>query len=207
MNKKNVNSNGFDYVDLDLPSGTLWATCNVGANKSTDYGLYFQWGDTVGYKEDQIGKDKQFNWDDYEMNPSGDGETFIKYRNASLVLDILELDDDAASVNMGGSWHIPTPAQIQELLDNTISEWAILDGVNGRLFKSKKDDSKSIFIPAAGCASSGSLGSSGSSGVVWSSTLYTGYVYCGRYLSFVSGNVSLYYSSRYYGFSVRGVIG
>ena len=205
MNKE-INSNGFGYIDLGLPSGTLWATANVGASKPSDFGLYFQWGDTKGYTSNQVGEGegkKAFTWDDYKWKWNNT-KINIKYTTTDKAL---EVEDDAAHVNMGGDWHMPTPTQIQELFDNTTSEWTTQDGVNGRLFKSKKDDSKSIFIPAAGCASSGSLGSSGSSGVVWSSTLYTGYVYCGRYLSFVSGNVSLYYSSRYYGFSVRGVIG
>ena len=201
---KEVNLNGHDYVDLGLQSGTLWATCNVGASKPFDVGLYFQWGDTSGYTADQVGKDKQFTWNDYKFSIDGSSLNFNKYTTPGAKL---ELKDDAANANMGGSWHMPTPEQIQELINETDNTWTTQYGVNGWLFTSKKDDSKSIFIPAAGCASSGSLGSSGSSGVVWSSTLYTGYVYCGRYLSFVSGNVSFYYSSRYYGFSVRGVIG
>ena len=61
---KNINSNGFDYVDLGLPSGTLWATQNVGASKPSDYGLYFQWGDSKGYTKKQLGKDKMFTWAD-----------------------------------------------------------------------------------------------------------------------------------------------
>ena len=100
---KEINNNGYDYVDLGLPSGTLWATCNVGADKPTDFGLYFQWGDTSGYTADQVGKDKQFNWSDYKWNPSGDGKTFTKYNTTGATL---ELTDDAAHVHMGGSWHI-----------------------------------------------------------------------------------------------------
>ena len=65
MDKK-TNNNGYDYVDFGLPSGTLWATCNVGASKPSDTGLYFQWGDTKGYTAEQVGKDKQFDWDDYK---------------------------------------------------------------------------------------------------------------------------------------------
>lgn len=60
MDKK-INNNGFEYVDLELPSGTLWATCNVGASKHSGFGLYFQWGDTNGYAKDQVGKNKQFH--------------------------------------------------------------------------------------------------------------------------------------------------
>ena len=54
MNKE-INNNGYDYVDLGLPSGTLWATCNIGASKPSEYGLYFQWGDTIGYSLSDIG--------------------------------------------------------------------------------------------------------------------------------------------------------
>ena len=65
---KGINNNGFEYVDLELPSGTLWAAMNVGASKPSDYGLYFQWGDTSGYTADQVGKGKQFasDWNDYK---------------------------------------------------------------------------------------------------------------------------------------------
>ena len=206
MNKE-INSNGFGYVDLNLPSGTLWAWKNVGAASPDESGLYFQWGDTQGYTADQVGTrrgQKNFSSYGYKWNPSGDGSAFTKYKTEG---DVLELDDDAAHANMGGDWHMPTPEQCQELIDNTTSEWATQDGVNGRLFTSKKDSSKSIFIPAAGFASDGSLYDVGNGAVVWSSALDTYDVYDGQYLSFSSNSVSLYGSRRYYGFSVRGVIG
>ena len=69
-------NNGFDYIDLGLPSGTLWAACNVGASKPSDAGLYFQWGDTKGYTKEQVGTgngQKKFFWTDYKWNPNGDG--------------------------------------------------------------------------------------------------------------------------------------
>ena len=201
---KNFDNNGFEYVDLDLPSHTLWATRNVGANKPTDFGLYFQWGDTKGYTKSQVGKDKRFssNLSDYKWNPSGDGDTFTKYKTTGATL---ALEDDAANKNMGGDWHMPTPEQIQELIDNTTSTWTKQDGVNGRLFTSKNGNS--IFIPAAGYASNGSLNNVGSVADVWSSTLVTNSVRHGRYLYFNSGGIYLYGDGRYYGFSVRGVLG
>ena len=199
MNKE-INNNGYDYVDLGLPSGTKWATTNVGARKPSDAGLYFQWGDTLGYTKEQVGKDKQFNWDNCKWYP---GRTFTKYNTTSATL---ELEDDAAHVNMGGDWHIPTPGQINELLNNTTNTWTTQDGVNGRLFTSKKDGTKSIFIPAAGGAWDGSVQSSGDFGDVWSSMLNTDYVYRGQYLFFNSGGAYLFNYYRYYGFSVRGVI-
>ena len=209
---KVINNNGYDYVDLGLPSGTLWATMNVGASKPSDAGLYFQWGDTQGYTKEQVGTDdgqEKFSsdWSDYKwgVNPN-----FTKYTTLGATL---ELEDDAANVNMGGGWYMPTPEQIRELIDNTntTSTWITQDGVNGRLFTSKKDASKSIFIPAAGYAWSSSVQDSGTEADVWSSMLGTGNVaggnVGGKSLYFDSGYVRLSYYRRHYGFSVRGVIG
>ena len=205
---KEFNNNGYDYVDLGLPSGTLWATCNVGADKPSDYGFYFQWGDTQGYTAAQVGTgegQKMFalDWSDYKW---GVGPSFTKYTTAGATL---ELEDDAAHANMGGSWHMPTLAQIQELINtaNTTSTWTTQDDINGRLFTSKSDTSKSIFIPAAGYAWDGSVQSSGDYGVVWSSMLNTDGVSSGQYLVFLSGGVSLSSVSRCSGLSVRGVVG
>ena len=203
MNK--INNNGYNYADLDLPSGTLWATCNVGADKPSDYGLYFQWGDTNGYTIEQVGKDKQFTWSNYKFNPSGDGNTFTKYASPN---DTLELDDDAAHTNMGGDWHIPSPDQIQELLDNTTSEWTKQDDVNGMTFTSKKDTSKTIFIPASGYAWGCSTDFNETYGNIWSSMLYTYDAGGGQYLTFNS-EVPYFGSKgvRFIGLPVRGVIG
>lgn len=141
-----MNNNGFDYIDLGLPSGTLWATCNVGADKLTDYGLYFQWGDIKGYAKDEIGiktGQKKFasDWSDYKF---GIFPKFTMYRRHTC--SKLDLKDDAARFNMGGSWHMPSSDQIQELINHTTHIWTTLNGVNGRLFVSKKDTSKSIFF-------------------------------------------------------------
>lgn len=202
---KGINNNGYDYVDLGLPSGTKWATCNVGANNPSECGLYFQWGDTKGYTKDQVGKDKQFasDWSDYKW---GISPNFTKYTSTG---EALELEDDAVHANMGGSWHMPTPTQIQELLNTayTSNEWSTQDGVNGRLFTSKSNPSKSIFIPAAGYACDGSVYVVGDEADVWASMLYTDDVDFGQYLGFVSDGAVLYDSSRFCGFSVRGVIG
>ena len=205
--------NGYDYVDLGLPSGTLWATCNVGATKPSDYGKYFQWGDVQGYTQDQIGCREQvgkgkgkgkkaFTWTDYKFNIDGSFSNFSKYTTKGATL---ELEDDAAHVNMGGSWHIPTPDQIKELINNTTSEWTIQDGVNGMTFTST--NGKSIFIPAAGHAENGSLIGSGDYGHVWSSMLNSSFVSSGQHLNFSSGHVGLDFNNRSYGYSVRGVIG
>ena len=202
FNNKKINNNGFNFVDLGLPSGTLWATMNVGASKPSDSGLYFQWGDVQGYKAEQVGKGegkKAFIWADYKWNAS---KGFTKYNTAG---ESLKLADDAANANMGGSWHMPTPTQIQELINETTNTWTTQDNVNGTLFTSK--NGKSIFIPAAGYASDGSLHDGGSEADVWSSMLSASSVYVGRYLYFGSSGVSLNKYYRYSGFSVRGVIG
>ena len=210
---KGINNNGFDYVDLGLPSGTLWATCNVGASKPSDAGLYFQWGDTVGYTAAQVGTGegkKKFasDWSDYKWYLSGseneDNLTFKKYKAKG---EGLELEDDAAHVNMGGDWHIPTDKQILELIGSTTSTWVVKDNVNGRLFTSKKDETKSIFIPAAGCALNGLIYLRTIEANVWSSMLNMDEVDYGQYFYFNLFNTSLYSTSRYCGFPVRGVIG
>ena len=201
---KVINNNRFDNVDLDLQSGTLWATQNVGASKPSEYGKYFQWGDTKGYTKDQVGKDKQFTWLDYKFSVNGSNTEVSKYTKDG---ETLNLKDDAAHVNMGGDWYMPNPKQIRELIENTIGIWTSLDDVNGMKFISQKDSSKFIFIPAAGYAWDGSVQFSECFGYVWSSmrsTYYTG----SQGLDFDSEGTSLYDSGgRYDGFSVRGVIG
>ena len=205
---KEFNNNGYDYVDLGLPSGTLWAIMNVGASKPSEYGLYFQWGDTKGYLEEQIGTgngQKKFFWTDYKWNPSGDGDTFTKYTNPG---DTLELEDDAAHVHMEGDWHMPTPKQFRELLDNTTSTWTTLDGVDGVTFTAKNDGSKFIFIPAPGAVWNGLVLNSGYTGTIWSSMLSERYVGNGQHLYFNPGYIFLSGScGRCNGISVRGVIG
>ena len=207
QSKEKINNNEFKYVDLELPSGTLWATCNVGADKPSDYGMYFQWGDTSGYEAYKVGTGdgkKKFAPDssDYKWYS---GSTFTKYTTPGATLD---LEDDAAHVHMGGDWHMPRPTQIQELLDNTTNTWVTMNDENGRLFISNKDDSKYIFIPAAGLAFDGFVRNSDQLGCIWSSMISSlGNLY-GQYLYFDMWGAKLYYGhERWLGMSVRGVIG
>ena len=145
-----------------------------------------------------------FDWSEYKFSTDESDSNFRKYTTTGATL---ELEDDAAHTNMGGDWHIPTPEQCQELIDNTTSEWITQDGVNGRSFTSTKDNSKSIFIPAAGIAQDDSVLNSGNLGSVWSSMLDTDDVYSGQALDFLSGVVLLSGGDRYIGHSLRGVIG
>ena len=114
-------------IDLGLPSGTLWADRNIGASNIYDYGKLFQWGDTTPYDVPQhTGNSvnegqKAFSWNDYKWNPSGDGSTFTKY-NKTDRKSTLDLEDDAAHVNMGSDWRMPTQKQIIELFNGTKQE-------------------------------------------------------------------------------------
>lgn len=117
---------GYEYVDFDLPSRTLWAKMNVGAKSETDYGLYFAWGETTGYKQSQIGTgagQKQFSWNDYKYGTSSSNIT--KYKNYNSTL---ELVDDAAAANMGGWWRMPTLEQMRELALSTTNGYVEADG-------------------------------------------------------------------------------
>ena len=169
--------NGHAYVDLGLPSGTLWATMNVGATSETDYGFHFAWGETDGYpiKEVEgswvIDSTKQFSSNDYKY---GTSSNLTKY-NATDGKTVLDLEDDAVAANWGGDWHMPTAEQFQELLNTTyVTNTWVTDyqgnGVNGRLFTSVINGN-TLFIPAAGACCSGSVNSVGSSGYVWASSL------------------------------------
>lgn len=190
--------NGHEYVDLGLPSGTLWATCNVGATTPEDYGNYYAWGET-STKE-------TYSWDTYFDTNDG-GSTFSKYNNNGGKT-VLDPEDDAAHVNWGGSWRMPTKAEWQELIDNCTWTWTTQNGVNGYKVTSNKAGytDKFIFLPAAGYRNASDLSDVGSNGLYWSSSLgenVSGKVW---YLFFYPGGHGLYPSGRYCGQSVRPVL-
>lgn len=191
----------YEFVDLGLPSGTKWATCNVGASKPEDFGLYFAWGETVGYTpEDVAAGKKAFNSDDYKF---GTHDNLTKY-NATDGLTQLELVDDAA-YQSDNTCRMPTKSEIQELIDNTTNTWETLNGVNGRRFTSKTNGN-SIFVPAAGNWDNGSDDIVGFYGSLWSSSLDESYPSRVWYLSFDSDYVFMSnYGYRYGGFTVRAV--
>ena len=206
--KNKETSNGQLYVDLGLPSGLKWAKCNVGAEKETDYGYYFQWGDI----EDKSNAD--CSWESYKYC-NGSFDTLTKYNIFPLFGEKpddktkLDSEDDTATQIMGGDWRMPTQTEIQELLENTENEWVEdYNGteINGMKFTSKIDKSKYIFIPAAGICRDGSLDYVGSSGGVWSSSLKDDYPNLAWYLYFNSGDCYIYGSRRCIGQSVRGVM-
>ena len=175
------------YVDLGLPSGLLWATCNVGADTPEGYGDYFAWGETAP-------KDT-YDWSTYQY---GDGNTFTKYTGSDNLTTLLP-EDDAATATWGNGWRMPTKEEWQELLDNTTSTWT----GSGRLFTASNGNS--LFLPAAGYCIYSSLYLAGSYGYSWSSSLYTGFPSYAWYYSFSSDNCDVYSSNRFFGRSVRAV--
>ena len=200
-----MNNNGFEYVDLGLPSGTKWATCNVGADKETDYGLYFAFGETKGYSG--FTDAKKFNWGDYKFSVNGSSDKFTKY-NSTDRKAVLDLCDDAAQANMGGKWHMPTVEQIRELKSNTISDWVTnynCSGVNGILFTSKSDTSKKLFFPASGCVSNCISESVGKTCNYWSSSKFNNNDCYGFSFKMGSSLLIVDLENRNVGKTIRGV--
>ncbi len=148
-----------EYVDLGLPSGTLWATCNVGANAPEEYGDYFAWGETEPKKKCSK---KNYKWcSHYDNNYTWISKYRCQKDAKSDFVDgkyILDPEDDAATVNWGSEWCMPTTAQLVELMDSkyTTTKSTTQNGVRGLLITSNKDKTKSIFLPGAGvCYESG----------------------------------------------------
>ncbi len=156
--------NGHEFVDLGLPSGTLWATCNVGANSPEEYGDYFAWGETEP-------KDV-YNWDTYKWC-NGSYDQLTKYCfNSDLGLNgfvdflpVLEAIDDAAAANWGDAWCMPNQVQWYELLENTSQTWTRMDSVCGMLLTGPNGNS--IFFPAGGYRKDDEVKNVGSTSYYW----------------------------------------
>ena len=176
---------GHEYVDLGLPSKTKWATMNVGASSETDYGNYYQYGKGAAQ---------------YAAT-SGDS-------NYSGTEDPLDSSVDTAVQVWGGQWHMPMREQMQELIDNTAYKWVINykgSGINGGTFTAT--NGAVLFIPAAGYCDNDSVLGVGDGGFYWSSSLYASGSSGAYYLYFGNGRKDMGYDFRYYGFSVRPVVG
>ena len=166
-------SGDHEYVDLGLPSGLLWATCNVGANSPEECGDYFAWGETRP-------KD-YYEWSTYQYC-MGSCTTLTKYCYQSSYgyngftdnLTTLQPGDDAATANWGGGWRMPSHEDWVELYDNTSHTW-----VNGMLFTASNGNN--LFLPAAGSRWEDNHYDLGMDGAYWSSSLYTGYPYDGAW--------------------------
>ena len=202
-----------ECVDLGLPSGTLWATCNIGANSPEEYGDYFAWGETSGYKSGKT----DFSWETYKWC-DGSEYTMTKYCTDSSYGNNgftdgkteLEAEDDAATVNWGGYWQMPSQAQFEELINSryTTAIWTTQNDVNGLLIVSNSNGNR-VFLPAAGTRYDADRYEAGSWGFYWSRSLYSEdmdyYPYFGHYLFFNLGSPCTSSNSRYCGQSVRPV--
>ena len=179
-------NNNHEYVDLGLPSGLLWATCNVGAETPEAYGNYYAWG---------------------EVNTK---DTYTAANSLTFGMQMNDITGnaqyDAATANWGGDWRMPTRAEQEELLNNCTWTWTTQNGVKGYKVTSKVN-SNYIFLPAAGNRSGSSLNVAGSYGYYWSSTPFDSASYCACYLHFGSDFHSMDYLNRGLGKSVRPVSG
>ena len=194
--------NGHDYVDLGLPNGTLWATCNVGATTPEGFGDYFAWG--------EIQTKTIYDWSTYKYC-NGKYNQLTKYCNDDEfgyngftdTLTVLLPEDDAATVNWGNGWCMPTYAQWNELCQNTTHTWTTMNGVDGRLFTASNGNT--LFLPSAGCREGGEL-THLTSGVYWSSLL-SGCPSCAWFIYFYQGEYNLLSAGdrRPYGQSIRAV--
>ena len=189
--------NGHEYVDLGLPSGLLWATCNVGANAPEEYGDYFAWGET----------DPAPNNDYSSSNCPTYGLSISQLQSQGYIDSEgnLTAQYDAATANWGGDWRMPTYAELKELLNNCTWTWTTQNGVKG--YNVEGPNGNSIFLPAAGYRNGSSLGYAGSYGYIWSSTPYESTSNFAYYLYFSSDILGMNDGSRRYnGRSVRPVL-
>ena len=191
--------NGHEWVDLGLPSGLKWATYNVGASQPEEYGDYFAWG--------EVEPKDYYDWSTYKWcNGSYYNQTKYCTDSDYGYVDnktTLDLSDDAANYNWGGSWRMPTHEEQEELCNNCSWEWTTQNGVNG--YTVTGPNGNSIFLPAAGSRYDSSLFYAGSLGYYWSSSLNTYDPSSAYLLDFYSDYVGWYYVDRYVGFTVRPV--
>ena len=207
-----------EVVDLGLPSGVKWASFNLGATKPEEYGDYFAWGETEPYYSNldpltwKEGKENGYYWLSYKwcqastqkmnkycLDPS------VGYNGFADGKTVLDPEDDAASINLGGNWRMPTDAEWTELTENCTWTWTTRNGVNGRLVTGS--NGKSIFLPVAGMRSGVYLYAAGTLGIYWSSSLYESDAHSARQIACNSDGFERGYSSRYYGYAVRPVYG
>jgi len=189
-------------VDLQLPSGTIWADRNVGASTESDYGQYFQWGDIIGHTS----VDKRFNFANYKWC-NGKYNTLTKYNTSSSYGTVdkkttLEESDDAATQNMDSDWRMPDTTHFNELLNtsNCTSSVVTKNGHSGILFTSVRNG-KTLFFPRAGCMYGSSLSDVGNIINVWSRNVSQSEP---SYASVFHGT-SMDTDERCSGFSVRGI--
>ena len=222
---KSGTQDGHDYVDLGLTSGTRWATANVGASKPQDYGNYYAWGETT---TKEIYSWSTYKYDDYNKLTKYCSDSYYGKDGFTDTKTTLDLSDDAAYVNWGGKWRMPTDEQQTELRNECY--WVWTESYNGSnvkgyiVYKAKTSSDKGqqiskngtpsssyslsdahIFLPAAGYRDFGGLHYAGSYGKYWASSLYADYPYDAWSVYFDSDGVNYNDDLRYDGQSVRAV--
>ncbi|MBQ6238154.1 MAG: hypothetical protein IJK07_08045 [Bacteroidales bacterium] len=193
-----------NWVDLGLPSGLLWATCNVGATTPEGYGNYFAWGETQPKSE--------YIWENcIYCTFNNDNLILTKYNPSTQFsgpvdnLTILQASDDAATFNLGNGARTPTKEEWEELNNNTTKEYATVNGVEG--FRFTAANNNSIFLPFAGMMSGTELEYPvGPAGYYWSASLYTEYPsFANSFMIQPPNGHSVWHFPRSKGFSVRAV--
>ena len=223
-------------VDLGLPSGTLWATMNVGATSPEGYGDYFAWGETEPYYNGdsqspltwKTGKTAGYNWASYTKFGTFDSSAkpdygFTKY-NTTNGPTILESADDAATANWGSAWRMPTREEWHELVENYplgtstpsgklgYCKWTYnynnTDIIGLAFYKGSDTSAIVLFLPAAGCRYDTSMMGQRAYGGYWSGGLFKDSSDHALILYFESGYVSAncISNARCNGYSVRPVV-
>ena len=201
-----------DKVQL-WKDGPYWATTNIGAEKPEDYGYYFWWGDTVGYKREN---DKWVASDGSNSNFSFTESNTPTYNKSISTLQsevwvtadgVLASEYDAAKKHWGGDWRMPTKQEFYDLISQCDWTWGSKNGVNGYIVQGKGDySSVSIFLPCAGDGDGTSLNGADSYGSYWSSVPFSDNAYAWG-LGFKSSYHGTTDDRRYYGRSVRPLQG
>lgn len=181
--KEKTIKDGHEYVDLGLPSGLKWATCNIGADRPEEYGDYFAWAETKTKKEYTKENSKSYRKDRNDISGS------TRY--------------DAARVNWGGNWRMPTKGEMEELCKYCTWEWTAQNGIKG--YNVKGLNGNSIFLPAAGSRIGSSLDYAGSFGNYWSSTPFGSNADYAYRFGFGSGKRNMGSVYRYDGRCIRPV--
>ena len=189
---------------IDMGTGVKWACCNVGAESESQpqaqYGSYFAWGETT--------TKTTYSWSTYKWSRGNGSKTLTKYNNSSSYGNVdykiqLELSDDAARVNWGGNWRMPTIDELNALNTQCTWTWTTVGDKNG--YKVTATNGNTLFLPAAGYRGDSGLRTDGSNGHYWSSSLYTPTANNAHCLNLNSSSHNVSCTYRQPGYSVRPV--
>ncbi len=200
----NTGTETVEWVDLGLPSGLLWAKCNLGATTPEGYGDYYAWGETATKEVYSLSTYKYCT-----VDAEGSLQTLTKYNTSTDYgtpdnLTTLQAMDDVATQKLGDGARMPTREEWEDLIANTTAEWTTVNGVAGRKFTAANGNS--LFLPAAGGRFDSRLLYAGESGDYWSSSsLYSDYPGLAWGFTFDSDDQFMYFTVRTIGFSVRAV--